>query len=91
MQRVAAEVEEVVGRTDQVDADQLLPAGGQPTFRVTARHDVQVAFYSVLAGIGRLSARSLGLPVEYYDEEKYYKDVGSRWIGDWGADSGSKK
>ena len=58
---------------------------------ITARHDVQVAFYSVLAGIGRLTARSLGLPVEYYDEEKYYKDVGSRWIGDWGADSGSKK
>jgi outer membrane protein len=58
---------------------------------ITARHDVQVAYYGVLANIGRLTARSLGLPVEYYDEEKYYKDVGSRWIGDWGADSGSKQ
>ncbi len=57
---------------------------------ITARHDVQVAYYTVLANIGRLTARALGLPVEYYDEEKYYKDVGSRWIGDWGADSGSK-
>jgi outer membrane protein len=57
---------------------------------ITARHDVQVAFYSVLAGIGRLTARTLGLPVEFYDEEKYYKEVGSRWIGDWGAGSGSK-
>jgi outer membrane protein len=57
---------------------------------ITARHDVQVAFYTVLSGIGRLTARSLGLPVEYYDEEKYYKEVGSRWIGDWGAGSEGK-
>jgi len=56
---------------------------------IGARHDVQVNYYGVLSGIGRLTARTLGLPVEYYDEEKYYKEVGSRWIGDWGAsDSG---
>src|SRR5260370_880838 len=55
---------------------------------VQARHDVQVAYYGVLAGIGRLTARTLALPVEYYDEERYYNEVGSRWIG-WGAgDSG---
>jgi outer membrane protein len=55
---------------------------------VQARHDVQVAYYSVLAGVGRLTARTLALPVEYYDEERYYKEVGSRWIG-WGTgDSG---
>ncbi len=59
---------------------------------ISARHDVQVNYYGVLSGIGRLTARTLGLPVEYYDEEKYYKEVGSRWIGDWGAgESGSKK
>lgn len=52
---------------------------------ISARHDTQVAYYGVLSGIGRLTARSLGLPVEYYDEEKYYNEVGSRWIGDWGA------
>jgi outer membrane protein len=52
---------------------------------ISARHDVQVAYYGVLSGIGRLTARSLGLPVEYYDEEKYYNEVGSRWIGDWGG------
>jgi outer membrane protein len=51
---------------------------------IVARHDVQVAFYGVLSGIGRLTARTLGLPVEYYDEERYYKEVGSRWIGDGG-------
>jgi TolC family type I secretion outer membrane protein len=56
---------------------------------VQARHDTQVAYYSVVAGIGRLTARNLALPVEYYDEERYYNDVGSRWIG-WGVDeSGS--
>ena len=36
---------------------------------VQARHDVQVSYYGVLAGIGRLTARTLALPVEYYDEE----------------------
>ena len=54
---------------------------------ISARRDVQVNYYGVLAGIGRLTARTLGLPVEYYDEEKYYNEVGSRWIGDWGAGS----
>lgn len=52
-----------------------------------ARHDTQVSYYGVLAGIGRLTARTLGLPVEYYDEEKYYKEVGSRWIGDFSSSS----
>lgn len=56
-----------------------------------AQHDVQVSYYGVLSGIGRLTARTLGLPVEYYDEERYYNEVGSRWIGDWVGDSGSKK
>ncbi len=57
---------------------------------IQARHDVQVSYYGVLAGIGRLTARTLALPVEYYDEERYYNDVGSRWIG-WGSsgESGS--
>ena len=54
---------------------------------IIARHDVQVGYYGVLSGIGRLTARSLALPVEYYDEEKYYNEVGSRWIGDWSSGS----
>ena len=55
---------------------------------VQARHDVQVSYYGVLAGVGRLTARTLALPVEYYDEERYYNEVGSKWIG-WGTgDSG---
>jgi outer membrane protein len=57
-----------------------------------ARHDTQVSYYGVLSAIGRLTARSLGLPVEYYDEEKYYKEVGSRWVGDGvTTDTGTKK
>jgi outer membrane protein len=51
---------------------------------IQARHDVQVNYYGVLSGVGRLTARTLSLPVEFYDEEKYYNDVGSRWIG-WGS------
>jgi outer membrane protein len=56
---------------------------------ITAQHDVYVNYYAVLSAIGRLTARGLGLPVEYYDEEKYYNDVASRWIGDWSSDPGS--
>jgi outer membrane protein len=56
---------------------------------IIARHDVQVSYYGVLSGIGRLTARALALPVEYYDEERYYNEVGSRWIGDWSSGSGS--
>ncbi len=58
---------------------------------ISARHDAQVNFYGVLSGIGRLTARSLALPVEYSDEEKYYRDIGSRGLGDWSSDSGSSK
>ena len=57
---------------------------------ISARHDVQVNYYGVLSGIGRLTARTLGLPVEYYDEEKYYNEVGSRWIG-WGRRPASRR
>jgi TolC family type I secretion outer membrane protein len=52
---------------------------------IGAKHDAQVNYYGVLSGIGRLTARTLGLPVEYYDEERYYKEIGSRWFGDWGS------
>ena len=55
---------------------------------IQARRDVQISYYGLLAGVGRLTARTLSLPVEYYDEERYYNEVGSRWIG-WGnSDSG---
>jgi outer membrane protein len=57
---------------------------------VQARHDVQVSYYGVMAGIGRLTARTLALPVEYYDEERYYNEVGSKWIG-WGTAGDSGK
>src|SRR4029450_3376448 len=57
---------------------------------IQARHDVQVSYYGVLGGVGRLTARTLALPVEYYDEERYYNDVGSRWIG-WGTGDSSAK
>jgi outer membrane protein len=48
---------------------------------VIARRDVIVAHYTVIAELGQLNARSLGLPVEYYDEEINYNDVRNRWIG----------
>jgi len=74
--------EQLVGsRTtlDVLNAEQeLLNAQVQLT---TARRDMAVNHYGVLSGVGRLTARALTLPVEYYDEDKYYNEVGWRWFG----------
>lgn len=48
---------------------------------VTARRDEVVAAYALLAAIGRLRARDIGLPVEYYDEERDYLEVRDAWYG----------
>ena len=35
------------------------------------------------SAVGRLTARDLSLPVEFYDMEAYYRAVRNRWVG-WG-------
>lgn len=47
---------------------------------VVAERDAYVAGLEVLSAIGRLTARNLGLPVEYYDETAYFDKVkGKIW------------
>ena len=53
---------------------------------VTAEHDQVVAAYQILSSIGRLTARDLRLPVEYYDADENYLNVRGKWIGT-GADT----
>jgi outer membrane protein len=48
---------------------------------VNAEHDRVVAAYQLLAAIGRLTARDLGLAVPYYDAEQNYRAVRNKWIG----------
>ena len=48
---------------------------------VTAQRDRVVASYSVLSGVGRLSAKQLGLNVAQYDEAVHYNQVRDAWIG----------
>jgi outer membrane protein len=48
---------------------------------ITAQHDRVVASYSLLAGVGRLSAEVLGLPVEIYDPTVHYHQVRDSWFG----------
>jgi TolC family type I secretion outer membrane protein len=48
---------------------------------VTAQRDVVIAGYAALAAVGRLTARDLGLPVEYYDPAKNYDAVSDKWYG----------
>ncbi|HSK38355.1 MAG TPA: TolC family outer membrane protein [Arenibaculum sp.] len=74
--------EAVVGaRTtlDVLDAEQeLLDARVE---LVRSQRDETAAAFQVLAAIGQLTARQLGLPVEYYDPEIYYNEVRGKWYG----------
>jgi len=53
---------------------------------VSAERDQIVAAYQILGSIGRLTARDLRLPVDYYDAEENYLNVRGKWIGT-GADT----
>jgi outer membrane protein len=48
---------------------------------VSAQRDQVVASYNVLASVGRLSARSLGLATATYDPKVHYEQVKDKWIG----------
>ncbi|MFC3677265.1 TolC family outer membrane protein [Ferrovibrio xuzhouensis] len=48
---------------------------------VQAHRDEYVAGYSLLSSVGRLGARQLGLPVEYYDPINNYNRVRDKWFG----------
>jgi hypothetical protein len=48
---------------------------------VTSRRDYIVASYALLDALGRLSARSIGLPVEEYDTTQHYREVEHKWVG----------
>ncbi|MBL8674380.1 MAG: TolC family protein, partial [Rhodospirillales bacterium] len=48
---------------------------------VAARRGLVIGHYQVLAEVGQLTARQLKLPVELYDEERYYKNVRDAWFG----------
>ncbi|MEP5698115.1 MAG: TolC family protein, partial [Sneathiella sp.] len=70
---------------DVLDAEQELLVS--QVNLVTARRDVNVARYDVLASVGNLGAQELGLAVELYDPEANYKRVRNKWTGtDGGLD-----
>jgi outer membrane protein len=48
---------------------------------VSVERDQIVASYQVLASIGKLTARNLGLNVQMYDPEDNYVEVRDKWIG----------
>lgn len=48
---------------------------------VIARRDAIVASFQTLASIGKLTARDLALPVEFYDPEAHYREVRNKWWG----------
>ena len=48
---------------------------------VTAQHDRVVASYTLLAAVGALSMRRLGLNVQVYDPMVHYQQVRDAWVG----------
>ncbi len=46
-----------------------------------AERDQIVAAYQILGSIGQLTARQIGLNVEYYDPIDNYDHVRDKWIG----------
>jgi outer membrane protein len=48
---------------------------------VTAQHDRVVASYTLLAAVGALSVRTLGLSAPIYDPQVHYQQVRDAWIG----------
>jgi len=67
---------------DVLDAEQELLDSRVSLVR--AQRDEQVAAYSLLSAMGELTAEDLGLPVEYYDPERHYRNTWWLPIG-WGA------
>lgn len=48
---------------------------------VSAERDVVVASYAILSAMGRLSVRTLSLPVAEYKPEEHYNAVKDKWFG----------
>jgi outer membrane protein/adhesin transport system outer membrane protein len=73
--------EQVGARTilDVLDAEQEYLAS--QVNLVSAHREEVVAAYTVLAAVGRLTARDLALPVPYYDVEAYYQAVRDKFWG----------
>jgi len=64
---------------DVLDAEQELLTA--QVNQVQAARDEFVATFQLLAAVGRFTAADLGLPVEFYDAEEYYKRVRNKWWG----------
>jgi len=64
---------------DVLNAEQVLVNARQSL--IVAQHDRVVASYTLLAAVGRLSARELGLPVSIYDPQVHYHQVRDSWFG----------
>jgi outer membrane protein len=48
---------------------------------VVAQRDLMVAIFQLKATFGEVTARSLNLPVEYYDPALHYEKVKGKWFG----------
>jgi len=72
---------EVGARTvlDVLDAQQELLTARASLVR--AQRDERVASFELRAALGRMTARDLDLPVEYYDPALHYTRVRDRWFG----------
>ncbi len=64
---------------DILDAEQELL--GANVDLVGAQRDEVVSAFELKAAVGRLTARQLSLPVDFYDPERHYREVRDKWFG----------
>jgi TolC family type I secretion outer membrane protein len=48
---------------------------------VNSQHDEVIATFQLVSAVGRLTAKNLNLPVEFYDPDTNFKGVRNKWIG----------
>lgn len=74
--------EYLVGSRTTLDVlDQQLELVGARVEQVRAEQEQVIFSYQLLGSVGNLTARYLGLDVEYYDPTEYYNEVRDKWWG----------
>ena len=77
---ISAIKEQVKASSIALQGTQKEEALGNRTGEVKARHDYYVSGLQLLQAMGKLTAKKIGLNVQYYDAEKNYQNTKGKWL-----------